>query len=104
MPSASQRRATDPSTSTSHRRANGPSVSPGDYQKAMLRSLAANPRTLRELQIDVAERIGVSDESPVEAQLDAMVGAGIVQQHGGKYRLSEDGERLAPLVPEPAAS
>src|SRR5690242_4418601 len=79
-------------------------ASPGDYQKAVLRSLAVASRTLRQLQADVAERVGVSDESPVEAQLDAMVSAGIVEQRGGKFHLSQDGEELAPLVPEPAAT
>ncbi|MDA0179061.1 hypothetical protein OJ997_02045 [Solirubrobacter phytolaccae] len=70
----------------------------------MLRSLATGPQTLRELQRDVCERVGRSDDSPVEAQLDAMVSAGIVKHRDGKFALSDDGQRLAPLVPEPAAN
>lgn len=105
MSSAPQRRkSSETSTTSRSSRAATPGATPGDYQKAVLRSLATGPRTLKQLQVDVAGRVGVSDESPVEAQLDAMVTAGIVEQRAGKFVLSQDGEQLAPLVPEPAAS
>ena len=104
MPSVPPRRKTSEPPAKAPVGRNAPSASPADYQKAVLRSLATGPRTLQQLQRDVAERVGVSDESPVEAQLDAMVNAGIVEQQTGKFRLSEDGEELAPLVPEPTAS
>jgi hypothetical protein len=101
MPNASQRKTAEPVAAGATKLL---AASPGVYQKAVLRSLAVAPRTLRQLQADVAERVGVSDESPVEAQLDAMVSAGIVEQRAGKFYLSQDGEELAPLVPEPAAT
>jgi predicted transcriptional regulator len=80
------------------------SPSPGDYQKAILRALSDGPRTVKQLEREVAARVGVSDESPVEAQLDAMVSAGVVVKNGGKFSLSDSGEALAPYVPEPATN